>query len=424
MSEKRTIVLVHASEDQNMASNLSRLVNNLGFAPVMASETKEPSFVILCLSSHAVGKGGLVQRDFRLMLEHCAGMLGDDTILIPLRLYPYQIPDVRVGRINLRNLQWIDAFKGDSLRSLLSLLGINNVYNTIPTNDIFMDNELADSLLLVYGRTCSILTALSGETRGIILYSAGNIPMPGPGDKTPCFVKKLEAAHSYMENRVDGSKLVIIPGGEFLMGDPDMPVNFNDQLPSLPHRVAFTDSYMISQHLITNEQFAIFLSEQNPGSLQNSLPLYPAGLDKHPVTNVTWDEAAAYCKWAGGRLPAEDEWEKAARGLDGRPFPWGWEEPDNHNCNFGNLNGQTTEIGQLPLGISPFACYDCAGNVWEWTSSTASQQAAPGDLKHYIVKGGSFADPAPCCRVGGRYYDVSNNRTPMRGFRLVVDGSR
>lgn len=91
---------------------------------------------------------------------------------------------------------------------------------------------------------------------------------------------------------------------------------------------------------------------------------------QHPVTDITWFQAQEYAKWVGGRLPTEAEWEKAARGTDGREYPWGNDEPTPELCNYyGSGLGTWTDVGSYPKGASPYGVLDMAGNVWEWTSS-------------------------------------------------------
>jgi formylglycine-generating enzyme required for sulfatase activity len=452
MPEKQ-IFLAHAIEDHTQVRALYHLLASLGTTPWMAPECiqggrqwdpeirraiRKSRFAIACLSPHSIQKRGYVQREFRLALDLCAEMPGSDAFLIPLRLQPCHVPDIRVGGISLRDLQWMDAFAGESLVSFLRALGMmNDQYAPGLSTDYssMVNNEFARGLLEAYGDSCSILTALNPEPRCVRSCHTGGVPTLPPRVEVPSFVKNLEAPLSFVVNSVDGSRLVVVPEGEFLMGDPDVSMVFENQLPSQPYHVVSTHAYMISQHLITNEQFAAFRAQQKLhtavhfSSLLSSLH-YPAELARHPVTNVTWGEAAAYCKWARGRLPTEEEWEKAARGLDGRPFPWGWSEPSAQKCNFGSPSGHTTEVDQIPEGISPFACYDCAGNVWEWTASMNSLGPEIPDIRRhvgdslYIVKGGSFAHPAMCCRAGGRYYGWANTLSPLWGFRLAADVPR
>jgi formylglycine-generating enzyme required for sulfatase activity len=127
---------------------------------------------------------------------------------------------------------------------------------------------------------------------------------------------------------------------------------------------------------VTNEQYAVFVK-----ATRQLAPRYwdggqiPAGKGSHPVTWVSWDDAVAFCQWLSRspgrfwRLPTEAEWEKAARGDDGRVYPWGNDLPTKELCNFNGNVGDTTSIGQYPAGASPCGALDMAGNVWEWTGS-------------------------------------------------------
>ena len=141
------------------------------------------------------------------------------------------------------------------------------------------------------------------------------------------------------------------------------------------HRLYLPEFY-IGKYPVTNEQYAAFVK-----ATRQAAPQYwkksqiPAGKENHPVVNVSWKDAVAFWQWlsqASGktiRLPTEAEWEKAARGGDGRIYPWGIDPPTKELCNFGDNVGDTTPVGQYPAGASPCRALDMAGNVWEWTGS-------------------------------------------------------
>jgi formylglycine-generating enzyme required for sulfatase activity len=142
---------------------------------------------------------------------------------------------------------------------------------------------------------------------------------------------------------------------------------------------------------VTNDEFAAFLaaSKWKPKHLENFLKHWtreqpPAGKGNHPVVNVDIDDARAFARWAGKRLPTEEEWQYAAQGSDGRAYPWG-NEMQPGCCNDGHSSG-TTPVKAFPLGRSPFGCYDLCGNVWHWTES----EHTDGRTRFCILRGGAF----------------------------------
>jgi formylglycine-generating enzyme required for sulfatase activity len=160
-------------------------------------------------------------------------------------------------------------------------------------------------------------------------------------------------------NLADGMELVLIPAGPFQAGSRDEPDN-----PERQERIA--RPYYMARYPVTNAQYRKFVEAGGPRP-----PLFDDerfGQDQQPVTGVSWHDAKSYCEWAGLRLPTEWEWEKAARGTDGRRFPWGNEEPTPELANFGDVDGQPTPVGSYPKGASPFGLLDMAGNVWELRS--------------------------------------------------------
>jgi formylglycine-generating enzyme required for sulfatase activity len=179
------------------------------------------------------------------------------------------------------------------------------------------------------------------------------------------------------ENPKDGSLLLLVPGGKFLAGSPGSDEGKGQLAVELP-------PYYLGLHPVTNAQYARFLSEGKPSDadLQRWILLdrdcfvrksgsayeaYGGKDDDHPVVQVSWYGAQAYCQWAGLRLPSELEWEKAARGTDGREYPWGNEWDEKKCRNDKNKGSETTcSVWAYPDGCSPWGHYQMSGNVWEW----------------------------------------------------------
>ncbi|MEM2125101.1 MAG: SUMF1/EgtB/PvdO family nonheme iron enzyme [Candidatus Methanosuratincola sp.] len=188
--------------------------------------------------------------------------------------------------------------------------------------------------------------------------------------------QRIEIAGSRMTVRFQLSPIsppgmVFIPGGTFRMGRDD-----GDEYERPAHEVTVGPFFMDRME-VTNFQYHQFIratGHRPPPHWQSGL--YPLGQDNLPVTHVSWNDANAYCQWAGKRLPTEAEWEFAARGTDGRLYPWGnqW-GPDVANAGDA-ARGGTAPVGSYPKGESPFKVLDLVGNVWEWTASEL--RAYPG----------------------------------------------
>jgi formylglycine-generating enzyme required for sulfatase activity len=247
---------------------------------------------------------------------------------------------------------------------------------------------------------------------------------------------------NYRTHENTGIKLIRIPAGLFFYGssESDKMASENEK----PQQMINLSEFWISRTPITNDQFARFVEATNYqttaerdglgwgwtsreskwNEIEGADWRHPRGpkssiddKDKHPVVQVSWDDAKAYCDWAGLTLPTEQQWEKAARGTDGRIWPWGNDVPTEEHCNFNRNVSDTTPVGRYsPRGDSLYGCVDMAGNVWEWTESwhtVGSTRALRG--------GGSWSDEAQFTRAVYRpYYDLYPHiRLDNVGFRVV-----
>jgi len=231
----------------------------------------------------------------------------------------------------------------------------------------------------------------------------------------------------------DGALMVLVPAGEFLMGSET-----SGEDP--PHRVSLGAFYM-DRNEVTNAQYLRFVQATGHRPPQHDIdPRFDvwegskvsSGLTAQPVVNVDWHDAAAYCKWAGKRLPTEAEWEKTARGTDGRTYPWGNDPPSPARLNFArHWEGPATidRVGSFQSGGSPYGAFDMAGNVWEWVSDwydagyyrTAPERnprgPATGSAK--VLRGGAWTSHADTVRVTHRHADDPDMRNSNVGFRCV-----
>jgi formylglycine-generating enzyme required for sulfatase activity len=225
-------------------------------------------------------------------------------------------------------------------------------------------------------------------------------------------------------NPRDGALYVPVPAGEFLMGSPEGVGQADEH----PQHTVYLDAFWIMQTEVTNAQYAQCVAAGACGSPDNSRWQDAAYAD-HPVTYVDWDQANAYAQWAGGRLPTEAEWEKAARGTDGRTYPWGNEAPAASLANCCHFVNDTTPVGSYPAGASPYGALDMAGNVWEWTSdwydssyysqSPAQNPSGPTGGNVRVMRGGAYDWDAAVVRVAVRNWSYPDVRFRFFGFRVV-----
>jgi formylglycine-generating enzyme required for sulfatase activity len=242
--------------------------------------------------------------------------------------------------------------------------------------------------------------------------------------------------------------LVFVPAGEFVMGE-DAAHDAEAWDNEVPRRTVFLDAYWIGKYPVTVAQFAEFLRATTHPADQTPRQTIPAGFSSqsidsnlgnkhdHPVTNISWREAVAFCEWASRithrsvGLPSEAQWEKAARGPDGRVYPWGPDAPDRSRCNFGNHVGDTTPVGTYcPQGESPYHCADMVGNAWEWCADWYDRNyykqaplrnpPGPAEGRARVLRGGAWWDEAWVMRCAFRSWLNPDFVDVAPGFRVVV----
>ncbi len=240
-------------------------------------------------------------------------------------------------------------------------------------------------------------------------------------------------------NGKDGAPMALIPAGAFTMGS-------NDGLPNeRPEHQVTLDAFYIDQYEVTIALYAKFLeaSKRKAPPMWDEEAITAAG--DRPVVGVNWFDAEAYCKWAGERLPTEAEWEKAARGTDGRRYPWGHMQPfvDIANYNRGlwvsevvtlspvssGVEGMSVRHGLKEGGRSPYGLFHMAGNAAEWVAdwydrqyygaSPAKNPAGPESGEKRVIRGGSWADLPTSLRVSARVSAEPDFRDRTIGFRCA-----
>ena len=205
---------------------------------------------------------------------------------------------------------------------------------------------------------------------------------------------------------VEGLEVLDVPAGRVSIGNDARPSSGPALADEVPRHECDVDAVELTATPVTNEQYAAFVAATgHRAPIHWEGGIVPAGLERHPVTHVDWEDASAFSAWAGGRLPTEAEWEKGARGDDGRLYPWGDDPPDARRANAGGglKHGGTAPVGAAPAGASPYGLLDMAGNVWEWVSSAyrpyphdaadGRENAACDESR--VLRGGSYASLMP-----------------------------
>ena len=258
----------------------------------------------------------------------------------------------------------------------------------------------------------------------ILAILADAVPATAQLDRLRKSKKNAESAH------MEPAPSALIPAEEFWMGIDGLQ-GLDDERPRHP---VMLDAYAMDMYEVTVGRYATFLkkSGRRPPLFWDTLDL-----NKHadrPVIGVDWEDADAYCRWAGKRLPTEAEWEHAARGTNERLYPWGNQTPTPEFANYGIgarfSYGQTLmPVGHYEKGKSPYGMYDMAGNVWEWVQdwygtnyyevSDKQNPRGPEEGQFKVLRGGSWSELPKYLLTYGRFKLPPNTRNSYVGFRCA-----
>ena len=236
---------------------------------------------------------------------------------------------------------------------------------------------------------------------------------------------------SIMISEKDGMEMVYVPAGEFLMGSPDDQGAHDEH----PQHIVFLDAYWIDKTEATAAQYHLCVEAGacTTPDIDDYCTYGDVGKPGHPVNCVDWYQAEAYCRWTGRRLPTEAEWEKAARGTDGRVYPWGNQQPNATLANSDDDIGSTSPIASYLSGASPYGALDMAGNVGEWVwdmhdgfyydlsprDNPQGPTSIGGSRGDRVLRGGSWKSIAYWVRTTVRNWHSPTDRLDGFGIRCA-----
>jgi formylglycine-generating enzyme required for sulfatase activity len=421
MSELR-IFLSHASEDKPRVRELSRVLRENGFDPWLDEERLLPGqdweleianavsssdVVITCLSTISVNKVGYVQKELRRVLDIADRQPEGRIFIIPVRLEECRVPT------RLSQWQYADIFVDGGYERLCASLKARSEGGSV----ILPPPLASPPLALAGGRLRKPHTRLWAAAAAVAALIATAAIVAKVWHKPEAYSKQHENA-AVGEAAHDG--MVFVQGGRFLMGRN----GFVDPEASPAHEV-MVQGFWIDQFPVTELRFLDFLRASNrSGALQRSFANSPALASDRPATNVSWDEADNYCLAEGKRLPTEAEWELAARGMDGRLYPWGEDFNPAAVNGIESGIGSPEGVGKRPLNRSPYNVKDMSGNIWQWCAD--EYRPYPGGAAGFaippgarVIRGGSFQSDRLHVTAVTRNMELPSARKAGIGFRCV-----
>lgn len=477
------VFLCHASADKPKVRELYRYLRKRGIQPWLDTENllagqdwqveipkaiASSDAIIICLSPNSVDKEGYVQKEIKFALDKGLEMSEGRVFLIPIRLEECGIP------YNLQRYHWVNLFEADGYSKLMKSLKTRAMQLQRTVVEVaapsetksnlsekvrlslaklgeqlqkFLSRNLVTIIPIVLISITTLMISLLGfwpqffnqpSVATAIKTSTLNLTQSPKNTLTPSLTNTISQQNLVSTTplpTIINSKDPItsfIPEGNFIMGS-------NDNSNEMPVHTIYLKSYYIDKYEVTNAMYqtCMDLSFCRP-PWQGFNRLSDQKYANHPIVFVDWYMATAYCDFRDARLPTEAEWEKAARGTDGRTYPWG--TGGNLGCNktnYGSCIGSTTAVGSYESDKSPYDIYDMAGNVNEWIAdwysetyyqnSPLTNPLGPTNLHNFkVIRGGSWSSNAFDVRsthrnAGYATKDGSTERSETTGFRCVYD---
>ena len=287
-----------------------------------------------------------------------------------------------------------------------------------------------ESRLLPLAVACAVCFAAAGILGGGSWYLFGSRERGSQDEATTTVVQTPPAQTPTPAAAVapEAPPVKLAPAGELPVAGGEVALGGGDT--GMPLRREFVEPFLVAETEVTNEQYRDFVKATGykpPEHWKGGE--FPPGAALEPVTGVSWNDAVAYCKWlsreigAEARLPTEAEWESAARGREERKYPWG-KDWDERAADCAEAGGRVRAVKSFPAGKSPAGAYDMAGNVWEWAADEWRDQEGQPKVKDgvafHVIKGGSAKEPRSLVNVESRYGVAADKSSAALGFRYVV----
>jgi formylglycine-generating enzyme required for sulfatase activity len=241
-------------------------------------------------------------------------------------------------------------------------------------------------------------------------------------------IVSMEQKRLDLQAKLNEREMVLVPAGSLRMGS-----NLAERESENPEHKVQVKTFYLDRYEVTNLQYKDFVDvagHRTPVHWQNGT--FPSGKGEHPVVNVSWEDARTYAEWAGKRLPTEAEWEWAARGHEGREYPWG-KQPSQDHANYGNPDNKTTPVNKFAKGVSEFGIWDLCGNVGEWVSdwyenkyysrSPESDPKGPTEGSLKVYRGGGYHTNRMDIRAASRHSATPPMYQDYIGFRCAMDAN-